>query len=103
MDNIRSYQQGSGAAVIVVTHSMEEAARFFDRLIVFDHGTVCMDGSPREVFSQADRLTEIGLGIPKATELARALVRRGVLTDAAVFTHDQLLRALRNAGGDAAC
>ena len=102
-ENICSYRESSGATVIVVSHSMEDAARFFDRLIVFDHGTVRMDGSPDEVFSRADELTEIGLSVPKATELARALFRRGVLPDAAVYTHEQLLKAVLRAGGEAAC
>ena len=103
MKNIRNYRQGSGAAVIVISHSMEDAARFFDRLIVFDHGTVCMDGSPREVFSRADKLKEIGLNVPKATELAMALQKRGVIPDAAVYTHEQLLASVLRAGGDATC
>ena len=102
-ENIRSYRENSGATVIVVSHSMEDAARFFDRLIVFDHGTVCMDGKPEEIFSRADELTAIGLNVPKATELARALKARGVLSDDAVYTHEQLVAAILRAGGEAAC
>ena len=102
-ENIRSYRESSGATVIVVSHSMEDAARFFDRLIVFDHGTVCMDGKPEEIFSRADELTAIGLNVPKATELARALKARGVLSDDAVYTHEQLVAAILRAGGEAAC
>ena len=102
-ENIRSYRESSGATVIVVSHSMEDAARFFDRLIVFDHGTVCMDGKPEEIFSRADELMEIDLNVPRATELARALQARGVLSDAAVYTHEQLVAAILKAGGEAPC
>ena len=98
MDHIRSYREKSGATVIIVSHNMDDAAEYSDRLIVFDHGTVCMDGTPEEVFSRAEELSSIGLNVPKATELATALRSRGIPLEGAVFTHEQLLRAVRKAG-----
>ena len=98
MDHIRSYREKSGATVIIVSHNMDDAAEYCDRLIVFDHGTVCMDGTPEEVFSRAEELSSIGLNVPKATELATALRSRGIPLEGAVFTHEQLLRAVRKAG-----
>ena len=103
MDHIRSYREKSGATVIIVSHNMDDAAEYSDRLIVFDHGTVCMDGTPEEIFSRAEELSSIGLNVPKATELATALRSRGIPLEGAVFTHEQLLRAVRKAGEMPTC
>ena len=103
MENIRDYRQKTGATVLVVSHNMDDAARYCERLIVFDHGSIRMDGTPEQVFAHTEELMEIGLNVPKAAEIAAALRRRGVPLEGAVFTHDQLLRALRQAGEVAAC
>ena len=103
MENIRDYRQKTGATVLVVSHNMDDAARYCERLIVFDHGSIRMDGTPKQVFAHTEELMEIGLNVPKAAEIAAALRRRGVPLEGAVFTHDQLLRALRQAGEVAAC
>ena len=95
MENIREYREKSGATVIIVSHNMDDAAQYSERLIVFDHGTVCMDGSPEEIFDRAEELMQIGLNVPKATELAAALRRRGIPLDGSIYTHEQLMRALR--------
>ena len=103
MENIRDYRQKTGATVLVVSHNMDDAARYCGRLIVFDHGSIRMDGTPEQVFAHTEELMEIGLNVPKAAEIAAALRRRGIPLEGAVFTHDQLLRALRQAGEVAAC
>ena len=103
MENIRDYRQKTGATVLVVSHNMDDAARYCERLIVFDHGSIRMDGTPEQVFAHTEELMEIGLNVPKAAEIAAALRRRGVPLEGAVFTHEQLLRALRQAGEVAAC
>ena len=53
-----------------------------------------MDGTPAEVFSRAEELTEIGLDIPKAAQLALALRKRNLPLPEGVFTHEQLLSSL---------
>ena len=103
MENIREYREKSGATVIIVSHNMDDAAQYSERLIVFDHGTVCMDGSPEEIFDRAEELMQIGLNVPKATELAAALRRRGIPLDGSIYTHEQLMRALRCAGEVSPC
>ena len=55
---------------------------------------VAMDGSPAEVFSHAGRLLEIGLNVPRASELALALRKKGVAVPEDVFTHERLLASL---------
>ena len=82
---------------------MDDAARYCERLIVFDHGSIRMDGTPEQVFSHTEELMDVGLNVPKAAEIAAALRKRGVPLEGAVFTHDQLLRALRRAGEVTSC
>ena len=66
-----------GATVVYITHYMEEAA-LADRIIVMDNGRVIMDGTPKEVFKEVDRLGEVGLDVPQVTELAYKLRTNGV-------------------------
>ena len=94
LENIRNYREKSGATVLIVSHSMDDVARFAERIIVFHEGSVAMDGTPAEVFSHAQELVEIGLNIPKAAELALALRRRNIPVPEGVFTHEELLKAL---------
>ena len=103
MENIRNYREKSGATVLIVSHNMDDAARYCERLIVFDHGTIRMDGTPEQVFAHTEELMDVGLNVPRAAEIAAALRRRGIPLEGAVFTHEQLLRALRRAGEVAAC
>ena len=103
MDNIRRYREQSGATVIIVSHNMDDAARLTERLIVFDHGHIAMDGTPEEVFSRPQELIDIGLNVPQATALAMALRERGMELPGAIFTHEQLLAAVKLAKGVAAC
>ena len=94
LDNIRRYREESGSTVLLVSHSMDEVADLAERIIVFDRGHVVLDGTPAEVFTQAGRLMEIGLNVPRAAEIAVALRRRGLAVPEGVFTHEQLLSAL---------
>jgi len=93
-ENIRNYKEKSGATVVIVSHSMDDVARIAERIIVFDQGTVAMDGTPSEVFSRAKELMEIGLNVPKAAELAVLLREKGIALPEDIFTHEQLLAAL---------
>ena len=95
LQNIRDYQAAQHAAVVMVSHSMEEIASNVDRLLVMNHGQNVMNGSPAEVFSHAEELVEMGLAIPKMTQLFLALKRRGVPVDTSVFSVEQARQALR--------
>ena len=103
LDNIFRYREKSGATVMIVSHSMDDVARFAERIIVFHEGTVAMDGTPPEVFSHAQELVEIGLNVPKASELALALRKRNIPLPDSVFTHEQLLEALLKAREGRSC
>ena len=95
LQNIRDYQAAQHAAVVMVSHSMEEIASNVDRLLVMNHGQNVMNGTPTEVFSHAEELVEMGLAIPKMTQLFLALKRRGVPVDTSVFSVEQARQALR--------
>ena len=105
LQNIRDYQAAQKAAVVMVSHSMEEIASNVDRLLVMNHGQNVMNGTPEEVFSHAEELVEMGLAIPKMTQLFLALKRRGLPVDTSVFSveqaHAALLPLLK--GGHASC
>lgn len=64
--------------VILVSHSMEDVARYVERLIVMDGGTVKYDGTPAEVFSHYKELEQIGLSAPQVTYVMEGLARRGI-------------------------
>ena len=95
LQNIRDYQAAQHAAVVMVSHSMEEIASNVDRLLVMNHGQNVMNGTPAEVFSHSEELVEMGLAIPKMTQMFLALKRRGVPVDTSVFSVEQARQALR--------
>jgi energy-coupling factor transport system ATP-binding protein len=86
LENIRAYQRAQNAAVIMVSHAMEEVADLCDRLVVMNHAAVAMDGTPAEVFTHADELTGMGLSVPQVTTVFRLLRERGLDLPADVYT-----------------
>ena len=74
---IESLCRERGMTVILITHHMDEAARA-DRVVVMDQGRIALDGSPREVLSQADRLRSLQLTVPESTALLLELRQAGM-------------------------
>ena len=99
LKNIRDYRDAQNAAVLMVSHSMEEVASFCDRLVVMNRGQIVMDGTPGEVFSGAGRLKEIGLSVPQVTEVFRILRSAGVDVPDNVYTLEQAVAALTKLKG----
>ncbi len=81
-----------GTTIIAVTHFMREAA-LADRVIVLENGAVAMQGTPRQVFSQADRLRELQLDVPEITQLAQRLHARDAAFPGDVLTVDEFVDA----------
>ncbi len=96
LGNISYYQRSTGATVLLISHSMDDVARIASRLVVFNEGRIAMDGSPAEVFERAEELTAMGLTVPKATEIALALRRRGVEIPDSIYTTNYLRKLLIN-------
>lgn len=105
LDAIAAYRRENRSTVLLVSHSMEDVARIADRVFVMNDGRIEMDGTTAEVFSQADRLTEIGLNVPAVTRIMQQLRARGADVPEAVLTVGQARDILvkRYRGGDGRC
>ncbi|MDD5987150.1 MAG: energy-coupling factor transporter ATPase [Eubacteriales bacterium] len=82
-----------GITCILITHYMEEAA-LADRILVMDHGTICMDGTPREIFCQPERLRSLGLEVPLAVDMAARLRAHGLPLPEGIVTIEELTEGL---------
>lgn len=76
MDTVMKLNREFGITVILITHYMDEAVKA-DRIIVMDGGRIAMDGTPKEVFRNVERMKKLGLDVPQATELAYRLRKKG--------------------------
>ncbi len=75
MAMIENYRKATGATVMIVSHSMDDMARNADRVLVMNKGKLAMDGKVQDIFSQADKLIEMGLSVPASTSLVNRLSR----------------------------
>ena len=100
--NIKEYHRSMGSTVLLVTHSMEDAARSVDRLLVFSGGHIVMDGTPPEIFARADELAAIDLGVPEVTKVVARLRKLGLDVPANIYTVEQAKAALMKLKGGAA-
>ena len=76
LDTIRKLNRENGITVVLITHHMREAA-LADRVIAMHEGRIVLDGTPKAVFSQVEKLREIGLDVPETTQLLYALNQEG--------------------------
>ena len=100
-DGIRNYAEFSGAAVVIVSHSMDDMAKYCENIIVMSHSKVAMAGKRNEVFSRGDELEAIGLGVPQMTYLVRLLASAGVDIPQDIYTVDDAEAALTSLLGGA--
>lgn len=98
METVRALNREQGITVVLITHYMEEAAAA-DRVVVMDDGHVVMDGTPREVFAQVDKLRALRLDVPQPTELCWELRRLGVPLPSDVLTVEECVEAIATALG----
>ena len=77
---IREYHLSKDSTVIMISHNMDEAAEYADRLIVMDKGRVIMDDEAHNIFMRADELKEAGLALPQAADLCGKLGIKGAVT-----------------------
>ena len=88
-----------GITVILVSHSMEDVAKYVDRIIVMNQGSVMYDGAPKEVFRQYKELETVGLAAPQVTYLMHELSEKGLAVDLDATTVEEaaknILGALR--------
>ena len=93
-DGIKRYAEATGAAVIIVSHSMDDMAKYCDELVVLSHSRVAMCGNRKEVFSRFDELETIGLGVPQITRLVMLLRDKGIEISPDIYTVDEAEKVL---------
>lgn len=74
---IQTLHKKANVTVILVSHSMEDIAKLVNRVIVLYKGKIHMEGTPKEIYSQAEELKNIGLGIPQVAQIVNELRKRG--------------------------
>lgn len=99
LSRIKEYRDETNAAVIIVSHSMEDMAKTADKLLVMNKGSIEMFDTVSNVFSNAERLAEIGLDIPEVTKIAIELNKRGFNIPKNIFTVNSLRDAVLNCKG----
>ena len=83
-----------GMTVILVSHSMEDVARYVSRLVVMNHGEKVFDGTPKEVFRHYKELEAIGLAAPQITYVVHALKEQGIPIDEDITTVEEARDAI---------
>lgn len=93
LDTIHRLNRERGMTVVLITHHMAEAEEA-DRVIVMNDGEAAMDGTPREIFAQVERLHELGLAAPDTVELMQRLNRQGEHLPLTAITVEECADAL---------
>ncbi|MCI9594867.1 MAG: energy-coupling factor transporter ATPase [Lachnospiraceae bacterium] len=94
LDEISLLHQKKKMTIILVSHSMEDMARYASRLLVMNHGKLAFDGTPREVFLHYRELEKMGLAAPQITYIVHELRENGVDLDAGLTTVDEAGKAI---------
>lgn len=94
---VRALNDVEKVTVILITHYMEETIHA-NRVFVMDGGRIAMEGTPREIFSQVERLKELRLDVPQVTLLAHELMKRGLDLPKGILTTDELVEAMQKKG-----
>ena len=89
----RGLNDVEGVTIILITHYMEEII-YADKVFVMDQGKIAMEGTPREIFSQVERLKELRLDVPQVTLLAYELKKNGLDLPDGILTTQELVQAL---------
>lgn len=105
LDEISALHEEKGMTIILVSHSMEDIARYADRILVMSHGEKLFDAPPKEVFRHYQELERIGLAAPQITYVVRSLKEKGIALEDDITTVEEaktaILRLLRKADGRA--
>ncbi len=90
----RALNSVEGITIILITHYMEEVI-YADKVFVMDGGHIEMQGTPREIFSQVDKLKELRLGVPHVTLLAHELKKSGLPLPDGILSREELVDELK--------
>ena len=89
LDQVAKLKEETGITVILVSHSMEDVAKYVDRIIVMNHGSVMFDDVPREVFRHYRELEQVGLAAPQVTYIMHELRNAGLNVDSEATTLEE--------------
>ncbi len=104
LSEIKNYHNETGATIILVSHSMEDVARFASHVLIMNHSRVAMYGETRDVFKRVDELCEIGLEVPQISRVFAKLREKGINVPESVLTVAEAKEAmldLLKKGGEA--
>ncbi|MGL4790800.1 MAG: energy-coupling factor transporter ATPase [Anaerotignaceae bacterium] len=90
---IKMLNKEEGITIVLITHYMDETVDA-DKVIVIDNGSVVMEGTPKEIFVQVDKLKEFGLDVPQVTEVAYNLRKRGINIPQDILTPEEMVGAI---------
>lgn len=99
LEMIKKIHETQKNITILVSHNMNDIAKMVDKVLVMEKGKIAMEGTPRQVFSQAGKLKKMGLALPQASEMMNKLrnrgfdIKEGILTADEAF--DELVRILK--------
>ncbi len=93
MDTVFRLNKEENITIIHITHFMEEAVNA-DRVCVMEDGKLIMQGKPREIFKQVERLKELGLDVPQMTELAYELKNENIVIEDDILTVEEMVNSL---------
>lgn len=105
LDEISALHREKGMTIVLVSHSMEDIARYADRILVMNHGEKMFDGTPKEVFRHYKELERMGLAAPQITYVVRQLQEHGIPIEGDITTveeaRDEILKLLEKNSGKA--
>jgi energy-coupling factor transport system ATP-binding protein len=93
IDTIKRLNKEEGITILHITHYMDEVVDA-DRLLVMDNGTIAMEGTPREILVQVERLKSLRLDVPQITELAYHLEKEHWIQNSQILTVDEMVNEL---------
>ncbi len=93
INTIKKLNKEEHKTIVHITHYMDEAVEA-DRILVIKKGQIVMEGTPREIFSQVEKVKALGLDVPQVTELAYELKKEGINIDNSILTVEELVNVL---------
>lgn len=94
LDEIYSLYKNTEITIVIVSHSMDDIAKFATRIIVMNKGKLFLDGKPEEIFMHYDELKKVGLGVPESTKIMRKLKEKGIDVKLNCITVDEAYKEI---------
>lgn len=83
---LKELNKNAGITVVIVSHSMEDIAKYADRMVVLSRGSVALEGVPREIFRHGEEISKLGLSLPAAASVVQRLSKAGYAVDDSAIT-----------------